>query len=160
MPEGTQKDCLLHRYKTGLMEDGQAIVMRQGHRSSQFATLMLPRCHTLVKAIGHRMAYDAAVASGVPSPLVDLYVANVVKDNLAWYVEHGILNRDKFFQMEATTISGAALQMEEWVARLGVGAYVTAPIVSDARWEDFVGTLPTFSYRPGGHLDRPVRASL
>lgn len=46
------------------------------------------------------MAYDAAVVHGVQPALVDMYVANVVKLDAAWYAENTELGRAAQEEME------------------------------------------------------------
>ena len=57
----------------GVFGESRALAEKFGHRSQIFADHILPRSKELVEAIGHRMAYEAAVAEDVPQPLIDLY---------------------------------------------------------------------------------------
>ena len=89
------------------------------------------------------MAYDSAVAEGVPQPLIDLYVAQCIKDDLAWYTEEG-LTREGFAAMENTAFETVFPLMHDIVEQMGAEPFVRAPIVSDATWGQFVQSLETF----------------
>ena len=97
-----------------------------------------------MEAIGHRMAYDAACAAGVRGCLVDLYVANVVKLDPAWYAEHVGLSRAAQRAAEESAHDAVLPLLGELVREMDVVAYVNAPIVSDRAWDTFVNELKTF----------------
>ena len=98
----------------------------------------------MVEAIGHRMAYDAAVASGVEPCLVDLYVASVMKLDPAWYAEHAGLGRGAQAEMESVALDAVLPRLSSLVSRLHNEPHLTAPIVSDAAWDGFVAKLELF----------------
>lgn len=95
------------------------------------------------------MAYDAAIAEGVPQTLIDIYLCHVVKLDLAWYVENGLLTRTKLAKMEAEALDSAAPLMKDWVDKMEVEPYVKAPIVSDLSWTKFVQELQYFHNATG-----------
>ncbi|KAH9940412.1 acyl-CoA dehydrogenase NM domain-like protein [Epithele typhae] len=109
------------------------------HGPTAAAARLLPHCQPAVEAIGHRLAHDAAAgAPGGRAPLVDLFVAQCVARDAAWYAEHAGLPRDAQ-RARADAAHDAALPLlGELVAEMDVGEYVGAPIVSDARWAAFV----------------------
>lgn len=90
------------------------------------------------------MAYDAAVSGGVPRPLIDLYVSQNIKDDLSWYVETGLLTRAGFAEIEDAAFETSAPLMDKYVEQMGAEAFVQAPIVSDAKWGQFVQSLEAF----------------
>ena len=94
------------------------------------------------------MAYDAAVAEGVPQPLIDLYEHHVVSKDIGWYLENGLLTRARAADMLNAAIKAAEPKMEEWVDDMGVAAYVRAPILSDSAWDKFVDGMYTFGEAP------------
>ena len=59
------------------------------HRSEAFNRLILPKCETIIRAIGYRLAYEAAVEAKLDPRIIDLFVATTVKASSAWFVEHG-----------------------------------------------------------------------
>lgn len=90
------------------------------------------------------MAYDAAVVEEVPQPLIDLYVSQSIKGNLAWFAEAGLLTRAGFADLEDAAFESALPRMDSYVGQMGVDAFARAPIVSDAKWMQFVQSLDTF----------------
>ena len=97
------------------------------------------------------MAYDAAVAQGVRQCLVDLYVANVVKLDAAWYVEHAGLGRCAQQEMATRALDEVLPILGELVNEMDMFAYVNAPIVSDESWAAFVESLKVFE--GNAHVD-------
>lgn len=83
------------------------------------------------------MAYEAAVAAGVPQCLIDLYVYDVLKLDLGWYIEQGLVNRTTLVNLENVADNMAQLHIADWVDEMDVAEYVTAPIVSNSRWDLF-----------------------
>ncbi|KAI0819314.1 acyl-CoA dehydrogenase NM domain-like protein [Trametes gibbosa] len=145
LPPSTHPDSLLARHEAALFSDLRVIVQSVGqHRGEDANRLILPRCQPMVEAIGHRMAYDAALAHCVRPALIDLYVASVVKLDAAWYVEHAGLGCAAQQAMEARAMDAVLPMLGELVREMDVFAYVSAPIASDERWESFVGDLKTF----------------
>jgi hypothetical protein len=104
------------------------------------------------------MSYDAARAAGVGGPLLDLFeIASVLQDE-AWYVEHLGVTRAELRGREARALEAVFPHLEEYLERMGVAPYIVAPIVSDEKWRDFVGTLQTFgetSNGGGGDIGAP-----
>lgn len=144
MPTAADPISFLAQHEIAVFDECHNVVQTHGHRSKVYASLVLPRSASLVEAIGARMAYDAAVAGGVPRPLVDLYVSQNIKDDLAWYVEAGLLTRAGFAEMEDAAFETAIPLMDSYVDQMGAEAFVRAPIVSDAEWGRFVQSLEAF----------------
>lgn len=142
MPVAVDPTSLLSRHEIGLLHECKAIVRENGgHRSPIYASHVLPRCQAIVEAIGHRMAYEAAVAAGVPQCLIDLYVYDVLKLDLGWYIEQGLVNRTTLVNLENVADNMAQLHIADWVDEMDVAEYVTAPIVSNFRWDLFFDGL-------------------
>ncbi|EPQ56831.1 acyl-CoA dehydrogenase NM domain-like protein [Gloeophyllum trabeum ATCC 11539] len=139
-------DGLLCKYEMCIFEHFRSITSSFGHRSPEFASLVLPNCLNMTEAIGHRMAYEAAVAQGVPQELVQIFAHDAVKDNLAWYAEHGYLTVEEFGRSTATIFSSALPKLKSWIEELQVAPYVSAaPIVSDESWSVFVAQLDNYT---------------
>ena len=97
---------------------------------------VLPLCRPAAEAMGHRMAYDAAVVAGVRPCLVDLFVANVLRLDS---------ERGGSADARAAEAEDAVLPLlGELVGEMDVLDYVCAPIASDEAWEEFVGGLRVF----------------
>ncbi|EGN96740.1 hypothetical protein SERLA73DRAFT_111417 [Serpula lacrymans var. lacrymans S7.3] len=154
IPESSQPDSLLARHEAGLFEEIRGLLIGMTHhRAEQFNNLILPQCVPLVEAIGHRMAFDAAVERGVPSYITDLYAASVVKMDPSWYVEHAELSRQEQRAMEDSAVQAAYPHLQEMVDQIGVDTFITAPIVSDQRWNEFVDSLDTIG---DAQFDKPA----
>jgi len=147
MPETANSDSLLARHEAGLFQEARTVAMSlgAGHRSEAFNRLVLPLCQPLIEAIGHRMAYDAAVKAKVDQDLIDLFVANAVKHDASWYVGHGGLTRRSIAEMEDRAVSALFPRLEDLLEKTGAAPYCQAPIVSDEAWRIFVDELPSYS---------------
>lgn len=133
-------------HEAGLFEELQKqLNSMPSHRSPQFERYNLPSSVSLVTAIGHRMAYDAAVDAKIDPALVDLYQTSCIKTDSAWYVEKLGLSRFAQREMEIRAIDGVFPRLEEFLGQMNLDPYVTAPIISDEKWQQYVSKLPTFS---------------
>jgi hypothetical protein len=94
--------------------------------------------------MGHRMAYDAALDDEVDSSLINLYVSSIIKHDSAWYAEEAGLGRQAQIEMETNALDAVLPRLVPLVHELGVEPYVTAPIVSDSAWQNFVDGLTEF----------------
>lgn len=145
VPETSDTQSLLALHEKGLFYELQDMLQDIGdHRAPDFDRLVLPDCLLLVQAIGHRMAYDAAVSAGVDAFLVDLYVASCVKFDSSWYVEKLGLSRSRQREMETTAVDRIFPRVDELLAQMSVEPYILAPIVSDERWAEYVAALPSY----------------
>lgn len=146
MPEAADPKSLLARHEAGLFEEARTVVMSlgAGHRSEAFNRLVLPLCQPLIEAIGHRMAYDAAVKAKVSQDIIDLYVANALKHDASWYIEHAGLTRRKIAELEDKAASTLLPQLDVLLDGTGAAPYCHAPIVSDEAWKAFVASLPHY----------------
>lgn len=145
MPPPLDSNSLLARHEAWLLQDLRGVLQSiSDHRSIEVNRLILPHCQPVMEAIGHRAAYDAAVAQGVRSCLVDLYVANVVKLDSAWYAEHAGLGWRAQQEMLTRAMDEVLPILGELVNEMDMFAYVNAPIVSDESWAAFVESLKVF----------------
>ena len=150
-------DSLLAQHEKGLFSELHAsLAIVPSHRSAAYDREILPRSLGLIKAIGHRIAYDAARASQVDGPLLDLFEIVSVLEDEAWYVECLGITRAELREREARAIEAVFPRLEEYLARMDVAPYVVAPIVSDERWNQFVGTLQTFGETASSVWDAEV----
>ncbi|KAH8093147.1 hypothetical protein BXZ70DRAFT_950310 [Cristinia sonorae] len=146
MPAPADPTSLLARHEAGLFDEARQVVanLGEGHRSEGFNRLILPLCQPLIEAIGHRMAYEAAVKAKVNPDLIALYVAGVVKYDASWYIEYLGLGRRAIHEMEDRALTVALPHLEDLLEETGARPYCIAPIVSDESWEGFVQSLPHF----------------
>ncbi|KAJ7822923.1 acyl-CoA dehydrogenase NM domain-like protein [Mycena leptocephala] len=149
MIPSTDNESLLARHEAGVFASCRERISRMSnHRSADFARFILPQAMRLVQALGHRIAYDAAISLGVEQCLVDLYVVSCMNSDSAWYVEHAGLTQDAQLEMESAAVEATLPRAEVLVRELGVELYVTAPMTSQDMWTHFVDSLETFRGPP------------
>ena len=145
VPASKDPKSLLARHEAGLFDESRAALAScSHHRSNEVNRLILPQCQPIIEAIGHRMAYDAAVAAGVDSSLVDLYVASVVKLDASWYSENADFGRRALADLETRSLDAVLPQLGTLIAKMGVEPWITSKIVSDERWDAFLETCDVF----------------
>lgn len=138
-------DSLLARHEKGIFAGfRERLSHMPGHRSIEFSRLVLPQAIRLVESIGQRIAYDAAVNTGVEQCLIDLYVASCVKADSGWYVQHAGLTQEAQMDMESAAVDAVLPRMSELISDMGVQAFAVAPITAQGRWSRFVDSLETF----------------
>ena len=101
-----------------------------------------------MQAIGHRMAYDAALEASVDLTLIGVYLASATLSDPAWYSEADDpvvhLSRSEQAEMQLNACTKGVARLEEWLDKLEVEPYVLAPIVSEEKWDAYERTLETF----------------
>ncbi|KAJ7497731.1 acyl-CoA dehydrogenase NM domain-like protein [Mycena latifolia] len=144
LPSPRYPNSLLARHEQAVFAEMQERLRRMGnqHRSDDFNRLLLPRSVALVVAIGQRMAYEAAVEARVDPVLVALYEACAVMEDLAWYVEGGLVSRADAVATEDVALTAAFAKLDELVAQTDCAPYISAPVISQASWDAYVGSLP------------------
>jgi len=148
-PGAADSNSLLAKHEAGLFDEMRELLASlSSHRSSEYDRRILPHSLDLVKAIGHRMAYDAAVATDVDLPLINLYVASCIKSDAAWYVEKLGISRLKQREMENQAVDAVYARLEQYLAKMDVEPYITAAIVSDESWTAYVNSLPSHGRIP------------
>lgn len=146
IPSTADPTSLLARHEEGLLTEFRTLCKDNGgNRSPFYANHIVPQCLPIVEAIGNRLAFDAAVAAGLPQEMITLFVCSVVKSDLVWYTENSVLTRADFRHMEDEAIRSARPHLETWVKQLDVEDYITSPIVSGNSWRSFVKSLPVFT---------------
>ena len=160
VPPTNNPGSLLYRHEQSLISHLRAVLSASGHRDPKTEAIILPQCQGLIEAVGHRMAYDAAVEEGLDQHLIDTYVSHVISVDPSWYSEEAGISRalQKKMELEAATVSFKHL--ESLLERLDVDSYVTAPMVSDERWEVYERSLYTHSHSGNLELDNPWSRNL
>jgi acyl-CoA oxidase len=154
MPATSEPGSLLARREAAMFEECSSIARKHGHRSPQFTSRVMEQCAPMVEAIGCRMAYDAAVAEGVPRPLIDIYVCAAVKADPRWSLAPGGgANRESLAEMQDRALAAAEGHMSRWVEDMGAGPYVRSPIVDDETWASFVESLEKLRPMEDSELD-------
>ena len=93
------------------------------------------------------MAYDAGVAAGLRSCILDLYVASIFMLDPAWFVEKAGISRQEQFEAQDKAITEILPKLPVLLDELDVEGYLIAPIVSDTAWDGFVASLPSYDSR-------------
>ncbi|KAJ7896835.1 acyl-CoA dehydrogenase NM domain-like protein [Mycena leptocephala] len=146
-PAFLNPDHILAQHERSLLAELRDIVARsEHHRSQQIDGVVLPRCQELIEAVGHRLAVDAAVEGQVNPLIIDLYAASVIKHDSSWYMEHANLSRSTQRQMEWHSVEALYPKLEPLLGQLDITNYITAPIVSDEQWTNYVHTLSKFTH--------------
>ncbi|KAF9044414.1 acyl-CoA oxidase, partial [Panaeolus papilionaceus] len=147
VPLPDPSSSLLARHATSLLEENQRLftTLQCDHRSETFNSLFLPQSEPVIQAIGHAMAYTAAVQAGLPKAVLDIYECAVMRQDSAWYSEEARITRMQQRLREDAAISSFMPQLDYFLEQLNIDKYVTAPIVSNKSWQDYVATLPVFS---------------
>ncbi|KAI2727857.1 hypothetical protein DTO012A7_6069 [Penicillium roqueforti] len=148
MPPPNDSTSPIARHEASLFSEARDL-LQQGakgiHRSERFNRNILPLALPLVEAIGHRMAYEAAIDANVDPSLLNLYESVVLKEDSAWYVEQGGLSREIQREMEAQAVDVLLPRMNDLLRASGVQPYSNAPMTSKMLWNDFVSGLEVFS---------------
>ena len=145
VPAARDPKSLLARHEAGIFEENSAMLTSSAHpRSNEVNKLILPQCQAIIEAMGHRMAYDAAVAAGVQQPLIDLYVVSCVKLDTAWYIENAGMTRKSLADMENKVLDAVLPRLDALIKAMGVEPWITSKIISDERWNDFIADCQVF----------------
>ncbi|KAJ2991606.1 hypothetical protein NUW58_g2454 [Xylaria curta] len=166
LPEPRMKACPLARHEAGIWQEARDMMASLGnrnHRSEEFNAHLLPRCRDLVKATGHRMAYEAAASSGkLTAEALDLFKSTCMKADLSWYCQFEGLNRNEFHAKDTMAAKAALPLLREFLNPNGassqdgtIGAAV-APIMDEKLWGEFVHNLPTFTPTTTIDIDPPA----
>ncbi|KAJ7153925.1 acyl-CoA oxidase [Mycena crocata] len=143
MPDADES--LLAKHAHGLLEENTKLLAGFGsHRSPEFNSLILPQSQTVIEAIGHALAYSAALKKKVPQPLLDMYECTVIRMDPAWYSEAGVSRLDQRLR-EDRVIVAMLPDINRYVYNLQVEELVDAPIASPERWKKYAAGLPTYS---------------
>ncbi|KAI0101043.1 acyl-CoA dehydrogenase/oxidase [Nemania sp. FL0031] len=148
LPEAKMKKCLLARHEAGVWKEARETLKSLGdknHRSEEYNAHLLPRCRDLVKATGHRMAYESASMSGKIKPeALLLFESTCIKADLSWYCQFEGLVRNEFFANDAEAARKALPLLQGFLCQNGQPELAVAPIMSDELWDEFAQKLPTF----------------
>ena len=145
LPEA--EESLLAWHATSLLDENMLLLksLDGDHRSDLFNSLILPQSQNVVEAIGHALAYSAALKAKLPQPVLDVYECAIVRQDPAWYSEEAGLSRIKQRTREDAAVSSMLPDLASYMSQLNIEKYVSAPIVSDAAWKEYLESLPVHS---------------
>lgn len=147
IPLPDPSESLLAQHAHSILEENMDLLsqMPDGHRSSAFNSLLLPQSEIAIEAIGHALAYSAALHSGLPKQILDIYECAVIRRDPAWYSENAGLTRLVQRMREDKAITAVMPHLEGYLDDLSIEEYVSAPIVSDKAWKEYVGAMPVYT---------------
>jgi acyl-CoA oxidase len=152
LPPPEDPSSLLARHEQGLFDELKQSITRDedgntNHRSETFAQTVTPRARDLVQAIGHRFAYESALSSGhIRKELVNVWEADCILQDPAWYVEHAGMTNREIHQKYTTAIECVRPSLGEIMEEFGMEKHFgSIPLVSKEHWDDFIDELPTFA---------------
>ncbi|ESK91894.1 acyl- oxidase [Moniliophthora roreri MCA 2997] len=146
VPLPPPESSLLARHAWSILDENtQLLYSVDDHRSDSFNCLILPQSQSAIEAIGHAMAYAAAVEAKLPQPILDVYECSVIRQDPAWYSEQAGLTRMDQRLREDAAISSAMPHLDDYLQDLQIENYVSAPIVSDESWKSYALSLPTYT---------------
>ncbi|KAG6890334.1 hypothetical protein C0992_002317 [Termitomyces sp. T32_za158] len=137
-------ESLLALHASSLLEENITLLQSidGDYRSDSFNALIMPQSQGVVEAIGHALAYSAALRSNLPRPILDVYECAVIRQDPAWYSEQGGLSRIAQRRREDAAVSAVLPDLPTYLEQLNIAKYVQAPIVTDAGWKDYLAALP------------------
>ncbi|KAJ7747812.1 acyl-CoA dehydrogenase/oxidase [Mycena metata] len=161
IPKSTNGSGLLSRHEEGLFAENRTILDRAGsHRSAAYNTLVLPKSELMVRAIGHRIAYDAAVDAKLDPRITELYLASAVKQDAGWYAEHVDFGGAKQDAAENAALLAALPCLDEWFLRTRAERYSQVPILSAANWKAFTHGLRGYNSVENAYPAYPTATKL
>ncbi|GJJ06007.1 hypothetical protein Clacol_000194 [Clathrus columnatus] len=124
------------------------LAQNSDHRGAETERMLLPQCCGVLESIGHRWAYEAALARGVSQPIIELFVASLFDLDAAWYAENCGITRWKQKTLLVERATALYEDLPQLLKLLDVENYITAPIVSKERWERYTLELPCYTTEP------------
>ena len=145
LPEPKHNQTLLARHASGVFSQAEEVLasLSNGHRDPAFNRLILPRSQLAITAVGHALAYSAALDAGIPQPLLDVFESLVISLDEGWYVEHAGLTQEKRILLQDRAVLSALPHIKEYVDVLDLRKYENVPIKSDEVWDAWVPLLKT-----------------
>ncbi|KLO15455.1 acyl-CoA dehydrogenase NM domain-like protein [Schizopora paradoxa] len=159
LPAPRYPSFLLALHEASILKHCQKLLKEVGgdHRSEAFNRRILPLCRPLVEAISYRMAYEAALDSGVVhKPLLDLFEAAAVRRNGAWFAQHQQLNMciQRQQDIEEAAVTAALPFVERYMNETEAAAYAQAPGLTKESLSAFVEGLEHFDGKACSNLAR------
>jgi len=135
---------LLARHAVALLEENTQLFTSLGcdHRSDSFNNLLLQQSQPVIEAMGHASAYSAALKAGLPRYVLDLFECSVMRLDSAWYSEYDGINRLDQRLREDAAISSMIPHLSTLLSNINIKQYVSAPIITDEQWKNYVNQLP------------------
>ncbi|KAF9465926.1 acyl-CoA oxidase [Collybia nuda] len=144
VPLPDPEESILARHAVSLLHENVQLLksIKGDHRSESFNSLILPQSQVVVEAMGHALAYSAALKANLPQPILDVYECAVIRQDSAWYSEKGGISRMNQRLREDAAVTSMLPHLASFLSQLDIDKYISAPIVSDASWKAYLAALP------------------
>jgi len=144
VPLPPQDESLLARHAVALLEENRQLFtsLNCDHRSDLFNNLFLQQSQPVIEAMGHASAYSAALKAGLPQYVLDLFECSVMHLDPAWYSECAGINRLDQRLREDAAVSSMIPHLSTLLSDINIEQYVTAPIITDEQWKNYLNQLP------------------
>lgn len=154
---------LLARHEVGLtteLRETLATHASKARHEQAFNTLVLPRCRSLIVAIGQRMAFEAAKESqSAPDQVLHAFERACIAEDASWYVENLGFTRKNILEAEGLAYENLLPLLDDLLDRTGAEHYVTSPLVSKSEWHVLIGHCPKFTSQ-GSRQDQASQAKI
>lgn len=145
VPIPNRTESLLAQHAHSLLEECiEAISQVDGTRSREYGSVILPQAQPVIEAIGHAIAFSASVKANLPKPILDVYESSIIRQDPAWYSEHGMPRAAQRIR-EDKAVSSMIPELPKFLAALEIENYVAAPAVSDSRWKAYLTGLTVYN---------------
>ncbi len=84
---------------------------------------------------------------------LDVYECAIIRQDPAWYSEEARISRMEQRRREDAAVSSFMPQLDTFLDQLNIENYISAPIVSDSRWKEYLEALPVYSGNAVPHVD-------
>ncbi|TFK70228.1 acyl-CoA oxidase [Pluteus cervinus] len=147
-------ESLLARHASALLQENIDVLhsLNCDHRSEAFNAFILPQSQMVVEAMGHALAYSAALRAHLPQPILDVYECAVIRQDPAWFSENVGLSRMHQRLRDDRAITSMLPDLSRYLDDLQIEDYVSAPLVSDQAWKTYLAELPVHSGRATSDL--------
>lgn len=155
-------ESLLAHHAFSLIAEERQLVTSFGTQrySDAFNNLTLPQSQIAVEAIGQAMAFSAAKQANLPQTILDMYECTAIRQDSAWYSDVGGISRMDQRVREEKAVTAMIPQLSEYLDGLGIENYVSAPIVSDEKWKQYLEELPVCAGNAASDGVMRLRAAL
>lgn len=151
LPPSRHPDSLLTQHERGLFKELQKFVTQDdkgntNHRSDAFAQHVTPCARNLIEAIGHRYAYDSALASNiVQQEVIDVWESECLLQDAGWYVENTDLTYHEIHHRHTSAVERLRPHLQSIIDGFGLEKHFgSTPLISTENFDGFLRELPEF----------------
>ena len=143
MPQPSHTDTLLWKRYDSYVSTNKMLLasFSKGAKDDRVNALIFPQSEPAIRALGHALAYSAALEAGVARPLLDLFELAAMKVDALWYAEKAGITEAIRMAKEDRAASQALPDLRKYVDELGIRPWVHSPLISDERWEKWLAEV-------------------